>query len=175
MLSSTRRFRTFSRKYRVQMVGGILGIGLLLALLSYGVLRVTSGAAAAGASPRVGEQLSVFTSAYGQPARIGTGKGLKINHIKVNGVRFYADQAHTIIVTAQPTKGVVNSLLVTGPASWNNQQSFAYCGRFLPTGATAFRTVGQYTYYHSSIGDVVLNNAGNGTCQVAMSPKFPPA
>lgn len=157
--------RTFSRKPRVQVTAIILGLGLV-ALCLYGTLLIVRGASAAHPVPRVGERLSVFTATYGKPVQLGTARGLKVGNVTVEGVRFYADRAHTIIVNAQPTKGIVRNLVVTGPSSWTKQQSIAYCQSFLPIGSVAYRTVGQYTYYHSSIGDVVLNDAGSGTCEV---------
>jgi hypothetical protein len=162
----------FSGKSGVRVIAGILSFGLL-ALCLYGVLRTVGGVDAARPSPRVGERLSVFVAAYGQPAKLGTDRGLKVNHVTVDGVRFYTDKARTIIVNAQPTQGVVRNLVVTGPASWNSRQSFAYCKGLLPSGAVSYRTVGQYTYFHTSAGDVVLNNAGHGTCQVASVTKSP--
>lgn len=157
--------RTFSWNSRVRAVAALLGIGLL-AVCVYSALNVTREATAARPTPHVGERLSVFTSTYGQPDKLGTDKGLKVGHITVEGVRFYADAAQTIIINAQPTQGIVNNLTVTGPATWTSQQSFAYCERFLPTGAAAYRSVGQYTYFHSNVGDVVINNAEGGTCEV---------
>lgn len=174
MLHMLHTLRTFSRKPAVRAIAGICGVGLL-ALCLYGSLRIAGAARAARPTPRIGESLSVFTATYGQPAKVGTDKGLKVGHVSVEGVRFYTDKAQTTMVTAQPTRGTVRSLVVTGPSSWTNQQSFAACQGFLPSGAVAYRTIGQYTYYHSSVGDVVLNNAGHGTCQVAMAPKNSPA
>lgn len=163
----------FARKTRTRVViAGVVGVGLL-ALSLYGTLRTVGGAAAARPSPHVGESLSVFTGTYGQPGKIGTAKGLTVGHLKVEGVRFYADKAQTIVVNAQPTRGTVTNMVVTGPSSWTNRESFAYCKGFLPAGAVAYRTVGQYTYFHSSLGDTVLTNAGHGTCQIAMVPKYP--
>jgi hypothetical protein len=157
--------QTFSRKPRVQVSAVIFGLGLV-ALCLYGTLLIVRGASAAHPVPRVGERLSVFTATYGKPIQLGTARGLKVGNVTVEGVRFYADRAHTIIVNAQPTNGIVRNLVVTGPSSWTKQQSIAYCQSFLPIGSVAYRTVGQYTYFHSSIGDVVLNDAGSGTCEV---------
>jgi hypothetical protein len=142
-----------------------IGVGLL-AVCVFGVLHAAGGAQAARPVPRVGEKLSVFTATYGQSANLGTDRGLKVGHLTIQGIRFYADKAQTIIIDAQPTKGVVNHLVVTGPSSWTNPQSFAYCQNFLPSSATQYRTVGQYTYYHSKLGDVVINTPGQGTCEV---------
>ncbi len=154
-----------SRKPRVLAITAVIGAGLL-ALGVFGVVHTVGGAQAARPLPRVGERLSVFADAYGQPAKLGTDRGLKIGHVTIHGVRFYADKAQTILIDAQPTGGIVKNLVVTGPSSWTNQQSFAFCQGFLPSGATKYKTVGQYTYYHSSIGDAVINNAGHGTCEV---------
>jgi hypothetical protein len=153
------------RKPGVLAVTALLGVALV-ALCVIGALHITGGASAARPTPRVGERLSVFTDTYGQPAKLGTDRGLKVGQLTISGVRFFVDKAQTIIVDAQQTHGIVTNLVVTGPSSWTKQQSFAYCQTFLPIGATSERTVGQYTYFHSSLGDVVINNAGSGTCEV---------
>src|SRR5258708_13786607 len=93
-----------------------------------------------------------------------------VGSVTVEGVRFYADRAHTIIVNAQPTNAIVRNLVVTGPSSWTKQQSIAYCQSFLPIGAAAYRTVVQYTYFHSSLGDVALNAPVSGTGERLIFP-----
>src|SRR5258708_37481054 len=90
-----------------------------------GTLLIVRGASAAHPLPRVGERLSVFTATYGKPVQLGTARGLKVGNVTVEGVRFYADRAHTIIVNAQPPNGIVRNLVVTGPSSFTQQQSIA--------------------------------------------------
>lgn len=162
--------RTFSQKSRIRaLMLGMLCVGVL-AICVFSALRITTGADAARPSPHVGERFSVFAATYGQSAKLGTDKGLKVGHITMPGVRFYADKAQTIIVNVQPIHGVVKNLSVTGPASWTDKQTVTYCEGFLPSGATAFRTVGPYTYYHTSAGDSVIFDAGHSTCEVAIAP-----
>lgn len=158
-------FRQLSRTR--QVAAGILGVVLLAACVST-ALYVVGRATAAAPSPHIGDRFSVFQAAYGQPASIGNDRGLKAGHVTIRGTRFYTDNGHTIIIDVQPIQGIVKNLVVTGPASWTSTQAVAFCRRYLPSGATAFRTTGPYTYYHSSVGDVVVYDAGNHACEVAI-------
>ena len=84
-----RLLEAFSRQSSARKVAvGALGIGIL-AVCVFGVLHSTGGATAATPSPQVGVRYSVFQSKFGQPAQIGTDRGQKAGHVKINGVRFY--------------------------------------------------------------------------------------
>lgn len=109
---------------------------------------------AASGPPRVGSSLSDIVAAYGQPFSYGIG----------NSPNFYADSAQTIIVNVTVSGGTVTQVNVLGPTDWTDQQTFEYCTTFLPSDATAYNSVGHYTDFHSSIGDLVIENLGMGTC-----------
>jgi hypothetical protein len=164
--------RSFWRNPVARVAGLVAGMGVL-ALCLYGGYVMLRGAATAGASPHVGGQLSEFTAAYGQPANPAAGEALGAD--PAEGVRYYADAAHTITVDARARDGVVMHVSVKGPASWTEGRTSQFCAHFVPNQANAYRSTGRYTYYHSIAGDVVLNNAGHGACQVSLASTYPPA
>jgi hypothetical protein len=166
--------RALWRKRSGRLAAAAVGIGFLV-IAAYGGSLVFGGADAAAVTPHIGGRYAEFVAAYGKPASIGTGRGLAVGHVTIEGTRFYADAAHGIIINAQSFNGLVKNMSVTGPSSWTDQQTAAYCKRFLVPGSTAFRTLGPYTYYHSTVGDVVIFNTGRGVCEVALAPASPPA
>jgi hypothetical protein len=168
VIAMRRVLQMFQRLSRArQVAAGILGVGLL-AVCMYTALHGAGGATAATPSPRIGDSFAVFQAAYGQPAKTDTDRGPAVGHVTLSGERFYADKARTIIVEVQPIQGVVKNLFVSGPASWTDKQTVAFCQRYLPSSATAFRATGPYTYYHSSAGDVVIFDAGSNACEVGI-------
>jgi hypothetical protein len=109
--------------------------------------------------PQIGGPLARFISAYGQP--FGHGDGGSDN--------FYADKGRTIILNVTATSVTVTLMSVLGPTSWTNDQTFAYCAQFLPDDATEFNGVGRYADYRSSVGEIVLQNDGQGACTLMLS------
>ncbi len=107
--------------------------------------------------PYVGGPFSNFTAKYGQPTPNGT------------SANFWADGAQTISLNVSPTSGTVTYVVVVGPDSWTNDQSFAFCSQFLPSDATEYNHVDPNTDYHSSVGDLEIGNYGVGTCVVILA------
>jgi hypothetical protein len=107
--------------------------------------------------PHVGGPFSDFVAAYGQPVPNGSSSN------------FFTDKAQTIAISVDQTNGIVTGMDIVGPTSWTNQQTFDYCTQFLPHGAVEYNSVGQYTDYHSSAGDVVIGVYGEGTATINLS------
>lgn len=109
--------------------------------------------------PQIGAPLARFISTYGQP--FGHGGGGSDN--------FYADKGQTTILGVTFNQTTVTQIAVLGPLSWTNDQTLAACVQFLPSDATEFNRDGQYIDYHSSVGEVVIQNAGQGTCVLSLA------
>jgi hypothetical protein len=69
-------------------------------------------------------------------------------------------------VNVDVQNNVAVHLGIVGPTDWTDQQTFTYCTGFLLSGAAEYNATGPYTDYHSSLGDVVIENTGYGTCLV---------
>jgi hypothetical protein len=109
--------------------------------------------------PELGAPLADFTAAYGPIISHGIG----------GSDNFYADKAQTIIVNVGFTNGLASTISVLGPNSWGNAETFAACYVYLSPDATQFNRAGTYTDYHSSLGEEIINNVGDGTCQVFLA------
>jgi hypothetical protein len=109
--------------------------------------------------PRLGATLATFTTAYG-PVIFTDDTGAD---------NFWVDKAKTILVTAVFKNGTASTIGILGPPSWSNSESLNYCSMFLPAGATQYSQVAEDLDYHSSLGNVVLQNIGEGTCQVFLA------
>ncbi len=102
--------------------------------------------------PFVGGPYANFTHHYGQPFN--------------DNNWFYADHAQTIIfAVTQAGANVSKVTVVRVPDNWTDAQTFGECVLFLPQGATAFNQTGQYTDYHSSVGEIIIAAPGQGTCE----------
>jgi len=116
--------------------------------------------AVAGGPPALGAPLADFAAAYGPV----------IGHAASGSDEFYADRAETIMVEVAFTSGAASSISVIGPTSWSSTETSDYCTRFLPPGASEYNSVNNsvadYADYHSSLGDLVLSNYGQGPCLV---------
>ena len=92
------------------------------------------------------------------------------NSYKAGGVSnsYCYDSACQTLIGIRSQDGVVTYIAILGPTSWSNQQTMNTCEQFLPQDATAFNTSGPYTDFHSSIGEIVIENDGSGTCSVTL-------
>ena len=106
--------------------------------------------------PQVGAPLSDFTAAYGAP-----------NSQAGNAYNFTTSQ--NVSVSVRIVNSVATYISVSGPASWSNSQSMAACVAYLPADASELNSADPYTYYHASIGEIVINNTGSGTCRVYLA------
>jgi hypothetical protein len=100
-----------------------------------------------------------FPAKFGQP----------FGHGSAGADTFWADSAHSIIIGVSPNSGTVTQVNVIGPTWWSDGQTLAYCIQFLPDGATEYNSAGAYTYYHSSVGDLVVSMFGVGFCKITMA------
>ncbi len=62
------------------------------------------------------------------------------------------------------SNNTVTQASVIGLTSWSDQQTFMYCAQFLPSDATEFNSNPPYTDYHSSLGEAIIENLGQGIC-----------
>ncbi len=109
-----------------------------------------------GGKPFIGGPYANFIAAYGQPSGNGLG----------DSANFWGDPAHTITINVSPTSGTVTFVAVVGHTSWSNDETYTYCTQFLPDDAAEYNSVGRYTDFHSSVGDLVVSNNGAGTCVI---------
>ncbi len=121
----------------------------------------SNGLAATHGIPQVGGPMSDFVGKYGQPISQGD----------ANSQNFYTDNTQTIIVNVRPSgqNQQVTYLSVLGPDSWSDDQTKTSCMQYLPSDAVEYNAVDSLTDYHSSVGMIVLNNAGGGTCTLYMA------
>jgi hypothetical protein len=146
-------------------VSFLLAVTLLLSLL---LALVGCGSSSASVPPSVGGPYSAFVTKYGQPSSI-----------RANGrALFRASSAPPILLSVSPSRGTVQYVGADGPATWTSQDAFAFCARFLPKGATEYRSDGQHKYYHSGIGELHLDvpstgagtsPTGRGTCGLTIA------
>jgi hypothetical protein len=113
-------------------------------------VQPTKGLAVTHGTPRIGGRISDFYGKYGQPNNQGIG----------NSETWLADQQQTVLVNASPNaSGEVTYVSVTSSANWSNSQIMAYCSQFMPSDASKFNSDANYTDYHSSIGEIVVQLA----------------
>jgi hypothetical protein len=110
--------------------------------------------------PRLGAPLASFTAAYGKPA-LQDSVGATDD--------FWEDKQQTVLVGVDLTNGQVSHIIVLGPPSLTLTQTFNACAAFLPPDATSYNTAPPATDYHSSIGNLVLENDGGGLCSLAIA------
>ncbi len=115
----------------------------------------SNGLAATHGTPQIGALLSDFVGKYGQPVSQGIG----------NSQNFYADTAQTITLNVSTTgqKQQVTQINFIGPDTWSDTQTKTFTTQYLPSDAVEFNTVDNLTDYHSSVGEIVLRNEGQGT------------
>jgi hypothetical protein len=115
----------------------------------------TATKTSASGSPFVGGPYANFIKQYGQPSGIGAnGRAL-----------FRASSAPPVVLGVSPTSGMVRYAGADGPGNWSVQDAIAFCAKFLPKGATEYRSDIGHKYYHSGVGDLHLDapSAGAGT------------
>lgn len=110
--------------------------------------------------PKLGAPLASFTAAYGKPA-LQDSVGATDD--------FWEDKQQTVLVGIDLTNGQVSHIIVLGPPSSTLTQTFNACAAFLPPDATSYNTAPPATDYHSSIGNLVLENDGAGLCSLAIA------
>jgi hypothetical protein len=136
--------------------GVLAGIGLRLpdarAPGSGSVIHATK----AGHIPELGDPFTDFNAAYGLAVKNGAGAPFT----------FWVDQAHTARIAVTFINGHATHIMLSAPTDWNKTQTFDFCSMFLPPDASVYNVAGQYTDYHSSLGNLVLANYGNGACEV---------
>ena len=112
---------------------------------------------APGGAPQLGAPLADFTAAFGPPTQrdsIGASDD------------FWANKQQTVLIGVDLTNGLVTHISVVGPAASTSSQTFNACATFLPPDATSYSSVPPDTYYHSSVGNLVLENDNAGLCTV---------
>ena len=105
----------------------------------------------------VGSALGDFTAAYGQPT---------LQQSLAATDDFWGDSQHTILIGVDVTKGEVTQITVVGPPLSTSSQTYSSCAAFLPSDAASYNSAPPDTDFHSSIGDLVLENDGEGLCMV---------
>jgi hypothetical protein len=175
---------TGSKIVVLAMAGVIVLLGCFGVLLVTGTLGGKSTPAAAGTSapsststsahtkvptvtatpsagpPQLGATLASFTAAYGKPA-LQDSLGATDD--------FWEDKQQTILIGVDLTNGRVSHITVLGPPSSTITQTFNSCAAFLPSDATSYSSAPPDTDYHSSIGNLVLENDGAGLCTVSIA------
>ncbi len=140
----------------------VLCIGVSIAAASGGgtspavVATHTAVAASKPGPPYVGGPYTNFTHTYGQP-------------FNVNGW-FYGNSKQTLIFAVTVSGGIVTMVSVLqSPDGTTDAQTMKECEVFLPSGASEFNAISDLTDYHSSVGEIVIQNAGQGTCTISLS------
>jgi hypothetical protein len=128
----------------------------------------TATKTSASGRPFVGGAYGDFIKQYGQPSSIGaSGRAL-----------FRVSSAPPVVLGVSPTSGMVRYAGADGPGNWSIQDAVAFCAKFLPTGATEYRSDSGHTYYHSGVGDLRLDapsagagtsGTGAGTCSLTLA------
>lgn len=108
----------------------------------------------------IGGTVAAFTARYGQYGQALGG----------NGDSWWTDASQTVSVSVTVSGGTVNQVTVLQIAgTWDATQTLAACTPFLPSGASLFNTSGQWMDYHTSIGEVVMEDPGGGNCVLSMA------
>lgn len=110
--------------------------------------------------PQLGAPLASFTAAFGAPA-LQDSLGATDD--------FWEDRQQTVLLGVVITNGKVSRITVLGPPSATIAQTFNACAAFLPPDATSYSSVPPDTDYHSSIGNLVLENDGSGLCTLSIA------
>jgi hypothetical protein len=82
---------------------------------------------------------------------------------------FWEDKQQTILIGVDLTNGRVSHIIVLGPPSSTMSQTFNSCAAFLPPDATSYSSAPPDTEYHSSIGNLMLENDGSGLCSLSIA------
>jgi hypothetical protein len=123
--------------------------------------KVPTATATPSAGPtQLGATLASFTAAYGKPA-LQDSLGATDD--------FWEDKQQTILIGVDLTNGRVSHITVLTPPASTVTQTFNSCAAFLPPDATSYSSAPPDTDYHSSIGNLVLENDGSGLCTVSIA------
>jgi hypothetical protein len=124
--------------------------------------RAAAGTATAAAArlAKLGAPLANFIATYGQPTQ-------QPNVQQSSGTDdFWGNSQQTVLINVHFTNGLASSISVVGPPSSTSSQTFSACAAFLPADASSYSTAAPDTYYHSSVGNLVLENDESGLCMV---------
>jgi hypothetical protein len=127
---------------------------------SVGTAAADTPTTAPGGPPQLGAALANFITAYGQPTQQPNVQQ------SASTDAFWGNTQQTVLVDAQFTNGLATNITVVGPPSLTNSQTFNACAVFLPSDATSYSSAPPDTYYHSSVGNLVLENDESGLCKV---------
>jgi hypothetical protein len=107
--------------------------------------------------PALGAPMAAFSTAYGNPT-LTESLGATDD--------FWENKQQTILIGVILKNGEVTNITVLGPSTSNLAQTYAECEAFLPSGATSYSSAPPNTYFHSSLGTLVLENDNNGLCRL---------
>jgi hypothetical protein len=110
--------------------------------------------------PKLGATLASFTAAFGN-ASLRDSVGATDD--------FWENKQQTILVGVVLTNGQVSRITVLGPPASTMSQTFNSCAAFLPPDATSYGSPAPDTDYHSSLGNLVLENDGSGLCTLSIA------
>jgi hypothetical protein len=111
--------------------------------------------------PAIGAPLVAFSTAYGHPT-LTESLGATDD--------FWEDKLQTILIGVALTNGRASSITILGPSTSSLAQTYSECEAFLPSGATSYNSAPPNTYFHSSVGNLVLENDNNGLCRLYVAP-----
>jgi hypothetical protein len=120
-----------------------------------------TAAPAPGGPPQVGAPPADFIAAYGQPTQqesIGATND------------FWANKQQTVLIGVVFTNGLATHITVVGPPFLTSSQTYNSCAVFLPHDAASYNTAPPNTYFHSTVGNLVLENDDSGLCKIYMTP-----
>jgi hypothetical protein len=164
---------TISKIVVLVVAGAIVLVGCFAIILSAGAL-IHNGASGQGTGtpastlrpaptatpvipPALGAPLAAFSTAYGHPT-LTESLGATDD--------FWGDKLQTILIGVALTSGRATSITILGPSTSNLAQTYAECQTFLPSGATSYSSSPPNTLFHSTLGNLVLENDNNGLCRL---------
>jgi hypothetical protein len=109
------------------------------------------------APPHVGGPLAAFVQAYGQP-----NGGGPVERGQTSDTFFDAPGAFAVTATADSA----GTVIMVDVFVLNKEQLMEACVAYLPGDTTAFDTTAAFGYYHSGIGEVVIEYTGQSHCIV---------
>jgi hypothetical protein len=107
--------------------------------------------------PTLGAPLVAFSTAFGHPT---------LTESLGAADDFWEDKQQTTLIGVALKNGRASSITVLGPSTSGLAQTYGECEAFLPSGTTSYNSAPPNTYFHSSIGNLVLENDNNGLCRL---------
>jgi hypothetical protein len=119
--------------------------------------------AAAGGAAKLGAPLADFIAAFGQPTQQP--------HVQQGAATdsFWGNTQQTVLITVHFTNGLATLITVVGPPSSTSSQTYNSCADFLPPQASSYSSAPPDTYFHSPVGNLVLENDDAGLCKVYLA------